>query len=85
MKHAEKYNHEEGITNEIVIIGGGYLFEETSSIVNKLIISKVDCNVSGDIYYPQIDMRGWKLVTSESFKKNLENDYDFRVEEYERL
>ena len=85
MKHAEKYNHEEGITNEIVIIGGGYLFEETSSIVNKLIISKVDCNVSGDIYYPQIDMRGWKLVTSESFKKNLENDYDFRVKEYERL
>ena len=74
-----------GIVNEIVIIGGGYLFEETLPVMNKLVITKVDCNVLGDIYYPNVEMENWKLVNSKSYKKNSENDYDFTIEEYEKL
>jgi dihydrofolate reductase len=74
-----------GIDNEIVIIGGGYLFKETLPVTNKLVITKVDCNVSGDIYYPKVELENWKLVNSESFSKNLDNDYDFRIEEYKKL
>ena len=85
MHAAEKYNHEMGIVNEIVIIGGGYLFKETLPVMNKLVITKVDCNVLGDIYYPKVEMENWKLVNSESYKKNSDNDYDFKIEEYEKL
>ena len=82
---AEKHNHEMGIVNEIVIIGGGYLFKETLPVMNKLVITKVDCNVLGDIYYPKVEMENWKLVNSESYSKNSDNDYDFKIEEYEKL
>ena len=85
MLAAEKHNHEMGIVNEIVIIGGGYLFKETLPVMNKLVITKVDCNVLGDIYYPKVEMENWKLVNSESYKKNSDNDYDFKIEEYEKL
>ena len=85
MHAAEKYNHEMGIVNEIVIIGGGYLFKETLPVMNKPVITKVDCNVLGDIYYPKIEMENWKLVNSESYTKNSNNDYDFKIEEYEKL
>ena len=85
MLAAEKHNNDMGIVNEIVIIGGGYLFKETLPVMNKLVITKVDCDVLGDIYYPKVEMENWKLVNSESFSKNSDNDYDFKIEEYEKL
>jgi len=85
MLAAERHNHKMGIDNEIVIIGGGYLFKETFPVMNKLVITKVDCNVLGDIYYPTVEMENWKLVNSESYKKNADNDFDFKIEEYEKL
>lgn len=85
MLSAEKHNIDLNIENEIVIIGGGYLFEETLPILNKLIITKVDCSVAGDVYYPKLDMKNWDLISSESYTKNSDNDYDFKIEEYRKL
>lgn len=85
MLSAEKHNKNLNIENEIVIIGGGYLFEETLPILNKLVITKVDCSVAGDVYYPKIDMKNWELISSESYTKDSDNDYDFKIEEYKKL
>lgn len=85
MLSAEKHNKNLDIENEIVIIGGGYLFEETLPILNKLVITKVDCSVAGDVYYPKIDMKNWELISSESYSKDSDNDYDFKIEEYKKL
>ena len=85
MVAAEKHNNDMGIVNEIVIIGGGYLFKETLPVMNKLVITKVDCNVLGDIYYPKVEMKNWNLVYSESFSNYSDNDYDFKIDEYEKL
>ena len=70
--------------DEIVIIGGGYLFRETLIDINKLILTRVDCEIDGDIYYPEIDFSSWKLIRTQSFTKDVNNDYDFKIEEYIR-
>ena len=70
--------------NEIIIIGGGYLFRDTLSITNKLVLTKVDCNIEGDIFYPEIELNEWKKLSSENFKKDSDNDYDFTVITYEK-
>ena len=85
MLSAEKHNKDLDIENEIVIIGGGHLFEETLPILNKLVITKVDCSVAGDVYYPKIDMKNWDLISSESYTKDSDNDYNFKIEEYKKL
>ena len=69
---------------EIIIIGGGYLFRDTLSITNKLVLTKVDCNIEGDIFYPEIELNEWKKLSSENFKKDSDNDYDFTVITYEK-
>jgi len=71
--------------NEVVIIGGGYLFEETLSITNKLVLTEVDCDIDGDVFYPEIDKEGWGLVSSKNFDKDEDNEFDFVVKVYERL
>ena len=70
--------------DEIIIIGGGYLFRDTLSITNKLVLTKVDCNIEGDVFYPDIDLDEWQKLSSEHFTKDLNNDYDFTVITYEK-
>ena len=48
--------------NEIVIIGGGFLFNDTLDIVNKLVLTRVDCEIDGDIFYPEIDLMNWNKL-----------------------
>ena len=82
---AEQENIKMNRDNEIVIIGGGHIFQETSESMNKLIITRVDCDIDGDIYYPDIDLTRWDLIKTESYEKNSENDYNFTIEEYIKL
>ena len=53
--------------NEIVIIGGGFLFNDTLHIVNKLVLTRVDCEIDGDIFYPEIDLLNWNKISSEKY------------------
>ena len=69
---------------EIIIIGGGYLFRDTLSITNKLVLTKVDCNIEGDVFYPDIDLNEWEKLSSEHFTKDSDNDYDFTVITYKK-
>ena len=60
----EDKNIEDGVDNEIVIIGGGYLFRETIEILQQTCLTRVDCEIDGDIFYPDIDLASWELVKS---------------------
>lgn len=82
-KSAESNSNE--ADNELVIIGGGYLFRDTIDTFNKLLITRVDCDIEGDVFYPELDLSKWNLLNIESFNKDHENDYNFKIEEYSRL
>ena len=71
--------------NEIVIIGGGYLFRDTLKITNKLVLTNVNCEIEGDVFYPDIDFNQWQEISSEKFSKDIDNDYDFKVRVLKRV
>ena len=77
---ANQWNKDNSAEEEIVLIGGGYVFEESKNIVNKLVLTRVECEINGDVFYPQIDLSDWKEISQESFKRDNENEYDFRIE-----
>jgi dihydrofolate reductase len=82
---AKAYNLDKHIANEVAIIGGGYLFRDSMDTFNKLVLTRVNCSIDGDVYYPEIDFNNWELVSSEKFLKNKDNQYDFAVEAYNKL
>ncbi len=54
--------------------------------MNKLVITRVDCAISMGIFIIlKIDLTKWELVKTESYEKDSENDYDFKIEEYIKL
>jgi len=82
IKTASKWNKKNTRNEEVVLIGGGYVFEESQNMVNKLVLTRVDCKVEGDIFYPKIDFGNWKKISTEFYQQDFENEYDFRVETY---
>ena len=60
------------------------IFEESKCIVNKLVLTRVNCEIDGDVFYPQIDLSNWKKLSTKSFGKDVENEYDFKIETYIR-
>ena len=82
---ASQWNIDNAKSEEIVLIGGGYVFEESINIVNKIVLTKVDCEIDGDVFYPQIDLSNWERVSTESFKQDSENEYDFKIEIFVKL
>ena len=85
IKNAKEMCINNEIYNEIVIIGGGYLFRDTLKITNKLVLSEVDCEIDGDVFYPKINLEEWNEVSSKNFTKDSDNDFNFVVKVYERL
>jgi dihydrofolate reductase len=82
---ADEWNKKNSLDDEIILIGGGYVFEESKNIVNKLVLTRVDCEIDGDVFYPQIDFNSWKIISTESHDRDHENEYDFRVETLVRI
>ena len=77
---ANQWNKDNAGGEEIVLIGGGYVFEESKDMVNKLVLTRVECEIEGDVFYPEIDLSNWEKISAESFKQDGENEYNFCVE-----
>ena len=84
ISEATDWNKENNLVEEVVLIGGGYIFKESINLVNKLVLTRVNCDIDGDVFYPRLDFTEWSMISSESFKKDEENEYDFLVETYIR-
>lgn len=76
--------HSEG-ESEVFIIGGGQIYDQSLELWDKLYLTEVDLKVDGDIFFPEIDFKKWKLTSSETFEKNDNNEYNYTFKIYEKI
>ncbi len=70
---------------ELFIIGGGEIYKQTFSLIDKLYLSKVNETFEkADTFYPNINFDNWKIIESEKFLKNEKNEFDFEFFELEK-
>ena len=50
--------------DEIFIIGGSDLYSQTINIANKLYLTSINHEISGDKYFPAFDINKWKIIDS---------------------
>lgn len=72
------------INEEIFIIGGGSIYEQTIDIADKLEITLVDAELEADTFFPKIDDSIWKKTQEDCHKKDEQNPYDFCFITYEK-
>ncbi|WP_396174861.1 dihydrofolate reductase [Flavobacterium sp.] len=69
---------------EIFIIGGGEIYNQSIAIADKLDITRVNHSFEADTFFPEIDMSKWKLIFNEFHPKDEKHKFDFSFETFIR-
>jgi dihydrofolate reductase len=64
-------------TDEIMLIGGAELYRAALPKADKLYITRVDANIEGDAFFPEIDERHWQEISREDVSASDNNPYDY--------
>ena len=72
------------IDDNIFIIGGGNIYEQTIEIADRLEVTLVKAQLDADTFFPKIDTKIWKLTEDVFHEKDEKNNYDFSFQTYER-
>jgi dihydrofolate reductase len=77
LEKAYLYCRDELKAEKVFIIGGGEIFDQAIEHADEMIISEMNFEVEGDVYFPEIDYEVWQ-------EKSVANYNDFSVIVYER-
>lgn len=69
---------------EVFLIGGAELYLLALPLADKIYLTRVHATVDGDAFFPEIDLKTWKLVHSEDQIADIRNDFDCTYLTYER-
>ncbi len=73
-----------GNAEEIMIIGGGQIYDLFLPKAGRLHLTRVKTDIEGDAFFPLLRDEDWKLVALEKHDANDANDFDFEFRTYER-
>ena len=74
-----------GDAEEIMIIGGGQIYDLFLPKAGRLYVTRVHTEIEGDAFFPAIDVGSWELVNSEAFAASEANEFAFEFRTYERV
>jgi len=62
----EAYNFCENLNYEkVFIIGGSFIFNEAINTVDEMIISVMNFEAEGDVYFPEFNKDEWRIISNE--------------------
>lgn len=67
-----------GDVDEIMIIGGGKLYQEAIHLAQRLYLTFIDLEVTGDTFFPAWNEHEWQEVSREAHQKDAQNPYDYQ-------
>lgn len=70
--------------DEVFIIGGGMIYEQTEKYWDTLYITEVDLAVEGDVFFPEIDFRQWQIVSAVFNPADEKNPHNYTFKVYSR-
>jgi dihydrofolate reductase len=69
---------------EIFIIGGGSIYRQFVPLADKLYITHVHLSAPADVYFPEIDLKIWEVVSKEEFPGTGGENIPYTYSVYER-
>ena len=73
-----------GEQKEIMIIGGGEIYKAFLGITNRLYLTNVDIKIEGDVFFPEINLSHWNLISREDYPRTTQRMIGFNMEILER-
>lgn len=71
--------------SEVFIIGGADIFRQSFDIADKIYYTKIHHSFPGNVYFPKVDEKKWRLVSKKDIDSDEKNKYPFSFCIYERI
>jgi dihydrofolate reductase len=71
-------------SEEIFIIGGALLFQETLPITQRLYLTVIHHEIQGDTYFPELNLAEWQEVKCLDHTPDKENNYSYSFKVLDR-
>ncbi len=65
--------------SEAFIIGGGKIYEQAMSLVDRIYLTKVHHVFEGDTFFPEINMEEWIEIDRRDFEPDEKNKHSFTI------
>ncbi|MEC0330661.1 dihydrofolate reductase [Paenibacillus sp. FSL R5-0527] len=79
----EALRYEKG-GEELMVIGGAGVFRLFFPIADKLLVTRIDQDIEGDVFFPALNWEDFDLVHEQQGIRDDKNPYDYRFLTYER-
>lgn len=76
---------ERATSEEVMIIGGGQLYQQALPMAHRMILTLVDCEPKADTWFPTWSKDDWREVSNRSQPADDRNEYAFEVVELVRI
>jgi dihydrofolate reductase len=73
-----------GKDEDIFIIGGGSIYSQFMSLAGRLYITHVHKMAPADVYFPEVDLKIWKVVEKEEFQPDDKESIPYTYIIYEK-
>jgi dihydrofolate reductase len=73
-----------GNAAKVFVIGGAELYAAALPIADELVLTEVDRDFDGDVYFPKWDSRQFREVSRDSHHADAPNDFDYAFVIYQR-
>jgi dihydrofolate reductase len=74
-----------GDADEVMIIGGGTVYEKFLPMTDRIYLTRVHAEVDGDTFFPEIDENEWRIVSSTPLPPNDERPFSISFQTLERI
>lgn len=81
LEQIKKYIDDE---NENFVIGGSQIYKMLLPYCKKMYITQINKDFDGDVYFPVIDEKEWKIISKEKGPKD-DNEFEYEYILYEKL
>ena len=71
--------------SEIFVIGGETLYAATIDIADRLYLTEIAADISGDAYFPTFDATAFSQRILKTCQADASNDYAFEIKVFDRL
>ena len=83
-KAVESIQQAQTYASNLMIIGGGQLYEQMLSVADVMYLTRVNVEVQGDVYFPQWNDHEWTLIWQEFHEADEKHAYGYAFECYKR-
>lgn len=73
------------IDENIFILGGGNIYEQTIDMADRLEVTLVKANLEADTFFPKIDEQVWQKTKEICHEKDEKNEYDMCFQTFEKI